>query len=475
MSGGGGTNTIQSSQPNSIVAPYLGQLYQGGFNQYQTGGPQVFSGSETSPFTGQQVTGLNNMLAASSGQNVNDLTALQQQAQGTGGQLAGGTTSGQGTLGAIGGGTAGGQGTLGTIAGGGGNANTLLQGIMNGQGIGQSVLGGIANGSNVGMQGLQGIINGSNAGVQALQQTLNPNYTNVANNPNLQAAMKAANYNTTLNYTNAVMPAMASQFASAGRFGSGAQAQDTNMANNTLATQISNTNSGLANQDYMQMLAQQSANAGTLGNLQSGASQAYGSLAGTAANQYAGNQSTAANDMNGAQINAGTNLVNSELQGAGSLVNSQLAGNAALPGLAGLNYGNATQQFGAGSAIQGQQQTTLNNLINQFNQQQQQPYQNTQWLSSLLSGLPYTQTGSSQNQVNPYSTAAGLGLTGASLYNSGALTGMGSLLGGGSTAGAFGTPLFTAAVGGAGADAGGMSALMGLGGSLADLAPLAAA
>lgn len=451
---GGGTNTVQSSQPNDIVAGHLGDLYNNSQTLANAGGPTINTG-QVSPFNTNQSDALNALAAIGNGTGANNLTTAQQNALDTGGQLASGTTSGQQNLASIMNGS-----TPATQA-------LAAQGTATGT-PGNAALNNILNGSNTGIQGLTSILNGSNSGIKYLQNTLNPNYTNVANNPNLQAAMNAANYNTTQQYSNVTMPAMASQFAAAGRFGSGAQAADTNQANNTLATQISNTNSGLANQDYMSLLGQQNANAGTLGTLQ-----------GNAAQSIASDQSQAGSLLNNSMYNANNTLANAQLQAGGALTNSQIAGNAALPNLANMSAENAQMQYGAGSTQQGQTQAQLNALIAQTNQNANQPYTNMGWLSQILggtAGIGGQNTSTTGSQANPYSTALGAGMLGNSLYSSGALSGlMGGTAAGASTAGAFGTPLFTAAIGSGAADTGGMSALMGLGGAMADAAPLAAA
>lgn len=498
---GGGTNTVQSSQPNDIVAGHLGDLYNGSQGLANLGGPSINTG-QVQPFNGNQTNALNSLAALGSGTGADNLTPQQKIAMGIGTNLATGNTGGQMGLSSILNGTN--SGVQGLQAAGQANGtlgNTVLGYLANGGGVGNNTLAGIASGSNAGMQGLQSILNGANSGVQGLnsiihgtnagtqylQSTLSPNYTNVATNPNLQAAMNAANYNTNFNFTNDVMPQLASQFSAAGRFGSGAQTQGINQATNNLATQISNTNSGLANQDYMQMLGQQSANAGTLGGLQSGASQALGSLqsgAGQAYGTLAGGASTALNSnllnassaLNGNMTTANNALTNAQLQAGGALTNSQLAGNAAMPGLTNMGVNNAQLQFGAGSAQQTQQQSQLNAIIAQMNQQANQPYTNMGWLSQILggtAGIGGQNASTTTNQANPFSTALGAGFLGNSLYSSGAFgAGAGAAAG---TAGAFGTPLFTAAIGGGAADTGGMSALMGLGGYMADMAPLAAA
>lgn len=476
---GGGTNTVQSSQPNDIVSGHLGDLYNSSQLLSNAGGPNINTG-QVSPLNGDQQQALQTMEQIGNGSSYGNLNGAQNQALNTALALGNGTSAGQQNLSSIMNGSTPATQALqaqGTATGTPGNA--ALTNILNGSNSGIQGLQAILNGSNAGVQGLQSIINGTNAGTSYLQSTLNPSYTNVAANPNLQAAMNAANYNTTQQYSNVTMPAMASQFASAGRFGSGAQAADTNQANNTLATQIANTNSGLANSDYMTMLGQQSANAGTLGGLQSGASQALGTLQGNAGQSIASDQAGAAGSLNNSMYSANDALGNLQMQAGGALTNSMLSGNTALQSAAMQGANNAQLQYGAASTQQQQSQAQLNALIAQSNQQANQPYTNMGWLSQILggtAGIGGQNASSTSSSANPYSTALGTGLLGNSLYSSGALSGlMGGTAAGAGTAGAFGTPLFTAAIGSGAADTGGMSALMGLGGFMADAAPMAAA
>ena len=293
----------------------------------------------------------------------------------------------------------------------------------------------LINGNTPGEQEQIGILNGSNPAAQYLQSTLGSDFTNVQNNPALNNAMNAANSNTNYNFTRDVMPGIASQFSAAGRFGSNAQTDAIGQATNNLATQISNTNAGMSLADLQQLQQLQSTNAGTLG---------------------------------GMDLNAANNL-NSTIGSATQL----------MPSMATQGAGNIADLLQSGTAQQTQQQNYLNQIAQQFNVNQMQPYQNANWYAQMLAGgSPYASTASSgqnTNLANPFSTAIGAGLLGNSLYSSGAL---GSLFGGaaGTTAaagaGAGAGAATTAALGmlgstGAEAAGGGMTALMGLGGMLA--------
>jgi hypothetical protein len=488
VSGGGGTNTVQSSQPNNIVSPYLGDLYaQANDVVYPTGGPQVYPGQEVTPFNGTQNTALGQIASIGNGA-LGNLNPGQANVYNTATQLNAGTTAGQQGLAAAGqaNGTLGNQ-ELSALATGNSPGEQGLNSIINGTNAGQQSLAGIMNGSNQGIQTLTGIANGTNLADQYLQGTLAPSYTNVAANPNLQGALNAADYNTTLNYTNAVAPQLASQFSAAGRFGSGAQNQAGSLAQNALATQLANTNAGIANTDYMQLLGQQSANAGTLGGLQSSAGQALGQIQGTAGQNYAGNVANASGSLNSTLQGAAGSLNQNMSAANQALTNSQLSGNAALGTASQQGLVNANTLLGAGNTMQNQQQNLLNTQIAQYNQQQMQPENLVNWLTGVLSGtanIGSQSSSSTQNQVNPYTTATGLGTTIGGLYSSGAFSGLGSLLGGGTAAASsFALPAAASISAMSPAIAssilaggvGGGSALFGLGGGALAAAPLAAA
>ena len=81
----------------------------------------------------------------------------------------------------------------------------------------------------------------------------------------------------------------------------------------------------------------------------------------------------------------------------------------------------AQTQLGAGQQIQGVEQRGLDALLQQFNAQQQYPYQQLGFMSNLIRGLPTMQQGQAMYQQpgSPLGQVANLGL------------GLGSLMGGG--------------------------------------------
>ncbi len=450
MSGGGGsTNTIQSSTPWSGVQPGLTALYGAANGEFANGGgPQAYTGQTTIPLNGAQTSALGNMTNIANG-GLGMLNPYQSGALNTTNAISLGTDplSQQ----------------LNTEANGGGAAETGLTNQLYGQTAGEQALLGTANGTSAADRSLLSTANGTSASDQFLQSTLGSNFLNVQNNPALNNAMNAANYNTNFNYTNDVMPALASQYSAAGRFGSGAMGTATNQADNTLASQISNTNAGMSLADLEQLQGIQSQNAGTLGGQETAAGADLGQI-----------QNSAGQALGQLQLGAGTQL-GAQMQGAaGMLNNRQGSALQLLPGMSTQGVGNAQTGLAAGNQEQSQAQTALTNYINQFLQEQQQPVQNLGQYASLLSGTPWgtASSGSTSNVINPASTALGAGMLGLGAYNAGLFGAGAGATGGalfGSTAGLTGAALdaalassASAGVGAGMLGAGGTAALMGL-------------
>lgn len=86
----------------------------------------------------------------------------------------------------------------------------------------------------------------------------------------------------------------------------------------------------------------------------------------------------------------------------------------------GANTAEIAALLGIGGLQQGQQQNVLNAATQNAQQQQQYPFQTTQWLQQILSGLAPSAGGTttqSQPGPSPISQIAGLGLTAASLFS----------------------------------------------------------
>lgn len=90
------------------------------------------------------------------------------------------------------------------------------------------------------------------------------------------------------------------------------------------------------------------------------------------------------------------------------------------PSLDSASYLPGQQNLSVGSGIQGQSQNLINADMSQYNYNQQLPYNQLSWYSGLANGLtsPFQgQSSSTSQSVNPFTTAAGAGLTAASLYS----------------------------------------------------------
>lgn len=340
MSGGGGSGssstTVQKADPWSGVQPGLMSLYGSAGTAFNAGGPQVYQGSSVAPLNSTQTQALSGLSSVGSG-GLGPINAYQKNALDTANMQAGG--------------------------------QDMLGKQLTNYAMGQ----GDANGA------LASVANGQDASSKYLQSVLNPEYLNVNNNPSLQAAMNAANQNTTRNFNTAVMPGLASQFSAAGRFGSGAQSQGISDATNNLATQISGTNAGMASSAWSQLVNNQLGAAGTLGGLKN---QAAGALSNS--------------EMNAA------NIANSRQNTAMGMV----------PAMSQAGASNANIGLGAGTAQQTQDQATLADIISRFNATQQQPYNNLNWYSNILNG-GMTLNGSSSTQTGGGASPLQSGLGGA--------------------------------------------------------------
>ena len=121
------------------------------------------------------------------------------------------------------------------------------------------------------------------------------NIANSSNNPYTSSAMDAANSAITRAYQTATAPQTTSQMEGSGRYGSGAMMNAQSQNQQDLATQLGNTDAGLANQMYQQGIQNQLAGAQGLSSNYNTASQQQ--LAGAA------NAPNIVNSVNGAISN----------------------------------------------------------------------------------------------------------------------------------------------------------------------------
>lgn len=364
MSGSGGSSTTQKADPWSGVQPYLKGLYSNANDLSSQGGPQVAQNSGVAGFTPEMQSALSAILSRSGG------SGLEGQAQSLTSNIASGTDPLSQSASA----------NSNNVNQAYNGLNRSLADVYNGSTAQGGAYNSMINGTDASSQAYQGMLNGGDAQSMYLKDVIGGKYLN--NNPYLSAATDAANSDTTRQFQSAVMPQLASQFSMAGRYGSGAQSQGISDATNNLAKQISNTNANIYNQDYQMERGNQNSAAGLLGNyVQNAASGLAGikqaGASGMTANQLGAMSQMGSNTGNMASNNATTNNF---------LSGRQSSAIAALPGMANIDWNNLNNALSAGQLTQGQAQDQLagNNAL--FNANQQQPYQNLNWLNGILSG-----------------------------------------------------------------------------------------
>lgn len=357
MSGGGGSSTTtQKADPWSGVQPYLQQLYSGAGSLAGQGGPQVAQNSGVAGFTPYtaDTMGLINNLQANGDPN--------QNAQAAGANAYAG---------------------MGSIP------NQYLLNFVRGDDQSQKTMANAMMGNDATSQYYKQVLGGNDASSQYLNNVMGGGYLN--GNPGLTQAMDAANSNTIRQFNTAVMPQLASQFSLAGRYGSGAQSQGVSDATNNLATQISNTNAGIMNQNYQNERGLQNAAAGTLGGMQSSAAGNLG--------QYT--QGAAGNYLN-------------SLMGANQALSSnQMAGMNQLQQAYQNNLTNLNARGTVSDAYQQQAQNILSGNNALYNANQQQPYQNMNWLNGILNGSMSLNSQNSSTQQSGGVSKLGGALSGA--------------------------------------------------------------
>lgn len=329
MSGGGGSTTTQKADPWSGVQPYLQQLYSGAGNLAGQGGPQVAQNNGVAGFTPytQDTQNLVTNLQANGDPNQNlQADVARQYANGS-------ALTDQ-------------------------SYQNLLMGSNGSQGVMKNAMSGNdATGNYYGS-----VLGGNDASSQYLKNVMGGGYLN--GNPNLTAAMDAANSNTTRQFNTAVMPQLASQFSLAGRYGSGAQSQGVSDATNNLATQLSNTNAGIMNQNYQNERGMQNNAAGALAGMGSSAAGNLGNYTQGAAGAY----------------------LNSILAGTQGLSGNQMAGMNQAQQAYQNNLTNLNARGTVSDQLQQQAQAVLSGNNALFNANQQRPYANESWLNGILNG-----------------------------------------------------------------------------------------
>lgn len=375
--GGGGTQTIQKSDPWSGIQPYLRQMYADA-NNIAAQGYAIPQNTGVADLNQTSQNALNAAINRSSG-TYNDATM---------GNNAAAMSNGNDWI------------------------SQILAGMSRGQDAGSQAAGQVINGNTAATKALTGLAQGTDASSQYLRDVLGGKYLTSNTNPYLSGAVDAANADATRQFQTAVMPQLASQFSAAGRYGSGAQSQGVSDATNNLAKVLSNNANQIYYQNYQNERNNQTGAAGTLSGIQAGAAGALGGLQNQAIGTLSGNM------QNGAQ----------------ALSNRSLTGNSQLALANQLDWNNILNGMNAASVYQQQDQNQLEGANNLFNQNQQMKYNNLQWLAGILQGTAGLGGQSSTQQSgggmrNAFGGALGGAATGAAIGS--AVPGIGTALGAG--------------------------------------------
>jgi hypothetical protein len=285
-------------------------------------------------------------------------------------------------------------------------------------------------GSNVYQQAAQGGF--GNLATQQLQDIASGSF--LQGSPFQQAAMQAATRPLEQQFSNQVLPSIASLYSKAGRYGSGAMQNALGTATEAQTRALGDITSNMANQQYM---AERGLQQSALGQL-AGVSQQ------DIANRFAG-----ASGLGGLQqAQFGT-----QLQAAGGLAQTQatdlarqLQASAAAPSIYAQQYIPSQQLAQIGAAQEQIAQLPLQEQMNRFYFNQQLP---AQQLQSYLSSIYATPMSSSQFAPQPQATSSRVGSV---LGGAGLGYGIGNMIGG---TGAFGTSAGTT-----GAVLGGLAGLL---------------
>lgn len=411
--GGGSSTTVQKADPWSGVQPYLNQLY-GGASQAYNNAPQIYPGSGVAApgqytadtlarITERANDGHGSPLEQQAQQqtaamaNLTDpysqmLQRMQTDTRGGWQNILNGNTAATGSLvGQINGNTATGQ---------------VLHEMAYGQDASSQMYGKQLAGNDEASQLYKKQLAGGDDTSQYLKNVLGGGYLN--GNPYLSGMVDSANRDVTRQFKDAVMPGLASQFSLAGRYGSGAQSQGISDATRNLGQTLTDNATNIYGANYANERAIQDASAGRLSGLQSGAAQGLSGIQSGAAGSLAALRGGAATNLGNYIQNATGQLGGFQqaamqgMQAGDSAYNQLLSGRqqgavAALPGMAAIDWNNLNQRASVGDYMDQYQQRLLDDQVNKFNQQQQQPWQQLQNYNQILNGA-MSLNGQTQNQ-----------------------------------------------------------------------------
>lgn len=372
MGGGGKQSSTQSTEPWSAAQPYLKDVYSQAQDLYNAGGPTFWGGTANAP-----------------------LTPEMQQAMG---DIWNRATSGTPGL-------AGAQASTGAVASGAFTGSNPAYDFLMG-----SVYGGSQNPA---MGYAQGLIDnmGTNPAMQYMQQEASGQ--NVGQNPWLDATYKSAVDPLMKTYKESTVPALQSDYALSGRYGSNAMRTALSGEQDKLGSAASDLATKIYGGAYAQDRANQLAAQGQL-------SQAY--------------SQDIANRLNAGQFLSGVydQGLQRQLYGAQMLgqlgqqdVTNMLNAAGMVPGLGQANYTDLNAALGVAQSGQDRSQAEQDLERERYEYNQQLPYNWLQNYAQLIYGNPGSQSGFGTTTATQRNS--GGGLFGQIL---GGAAGVGSLLSG---------------------------------------------
>lgn len=401
--GGGSTTTVQKADPWVGLQPALSQLYGSAQDWYRSGGPKFYPGNT--------LADSNNPieLALEGGQNLaqggpspfmrNAANSLDRTANGRSmwENPASATMSAFGQGGYVG-------------------ANPAQMGSAYLSGP-NSVFGQFASGQNMGTNPAQDYFKQATGGMYLGEQ-----------NPYLRGMVESASRPIVDQFQNAIAPALASQFAAAGRTGSGAHSNAFGQATGQLGRALGDVSTNIYGSAYEAERGRQQGAANTLAQI--GMSDRAQQLQGGQGQLAALGQLSNINQNDRAMQLRGAEGLQSAY-GAERALQQQAA--LAAPQFESMKYNDLDKLLGIGEYRRGQQQERIDADRTRWDYNQQLPLQNLQALNQILQGgsvyAGSTATSNQQQRRNPFAGAIG----GAAMSN--ALGGMfggniGGILGG---------------------------------------------
>lgn len=286
-----------------------------------------------------------------------------------------------------------------------GNAQGAVNGITTGAAFdptGANTLKAGTNFTNAGVaatQNLSDLLSGNaNPATAMLQGTANGDYLN--NNPHLEAAIKKANDPLIQEYMSKVAPGIDSQFAAAGRMGSGAFAQTRNNSDKTFATALADQTAGIMADNYSRERTNQI-------NAQNSIGALYDQNANTALNA-AGQLGQLSQAQQDSRNNAASSLIN----GQNAQANLQLQGAGMAGGLRDLDYMDADRLAGVGAQQDAYKDLQLQADIDRWNYNQNKDINAAAQFVNVLNGGGYN-TNTTTKPVYSNGLAQGIGALGS--------------------------------------------------------------